>query len=128
MSQRSEKDLPLLSFIFGIFAIACNFLSGFLLGLVAPLAAIAAVVVGIRFLTGRVPFLGGISEDEEGERRLSLQLVSPEEAKELYYGHKEQLGGELAWMKDELQAIAREAKAEAEAEASEQNLEPQAEA
>ena len=128
MRQRSETSFPLLSFIIGVIAIACNFLSGFLVGLVAPLAAIAAIVAGIRFLTGQVPFLGDVSEDEEGGRRLALQLVSPEEAKELYYGHKEQLGGELAWMKDEIQTIIQEAKAEAEAETSEQNLELQAEA
>jgi hypothetical protein len=127
MSQRSETSFPLLTFIFGLIAIAGNFLSGFLLGLAAPLAAIAAIVAGIRFLTGRVPFLGAISEDEEGGRQLSLQLVSPEAARELYYGHKEQLGGELVWMKDEIQAIVQEARVEAEGEASEQSLELQAE-
>jgi hypothetical protein len=115
MNQRSETTLPLLSFIFDTIAIAYNFLAGFFLGVVAPVAAIAAVVAGIRFLTGLVPFLGDIAEDEEGGRHLSLQLVSPEEAKELYYGHKEQMGGELTWMKDEIQAIIEEAKAEAEA-------------
>jgi hypothetical protein len=125
-------SFPLLSLIFGILDIAFNFLSGFLLGVLAPLAAIAAIVAGIRFLTGRVPFLGDISEDEEGGRQLALQLVSPEEAQELYYGHKEKIGGELIWMKDEIQTIIQEAKAEgeaeAEAEASEQSLELQVEA
>jgi hypothetical protein len=128
MRQRSETTFPLLSFIFDLVAVVGNFLSGFLLGLVAPLAAVAAIVAGIRFLTGQVPFLGDIAEDGEGGRRLALQLVSPEEAKELYYGHKEQLGGELAWMKDEIQTIIQEAQAEAEGEAPEQNLELQAEA
>jgi hypothetical protein len=130
MSQRSETSFPLFGIVFGIAAIIGNFLAGLLLGLAAPLAAIAAIVAGIRFLTGKVPFLSDISEDEDGKRRLSLQLVSPEEAKELYYEHKEQIGGELAWMKDELQAMAREVKAEmeAEAEAQERNLELQPEA
>ena len=44
MRQRSETSFPLLSFIIGVIAIACNFLSGFLVGLVAPLAASSSVL------------------------------------------------------------------------------------
>ena len=127
MSQRSETTFPVLGFILDIIAIAYNFLAGFFLGLVAPVAAIAAVVAGIRFLTGLVPFLENIAEDEEGGRHLSLQLVSPEQAKELYYEHKEQMVGEIAWMKDEIQAIVEEARAEAKAEVSQERPEVQAE-
>jgi len=126
--MKEDTSFPMLSAVFDIFAISCNFLSGFFLGLIAPVAAISAVVVGIRFLTGQVPFLGGISEDEEGARQLSLVLVSPDQAKELFDEQKDQIGGEIAWMKDEIQAIIEEAKAEAQTAAMEESQESAEEA
>jgi len=96
--------------VFGqLLAIPFGFLAGFVTGLVLPLAAIGAVVAGIRLVTGMVPFLGEMSVDEEGGRALSLRLVPPEEVGDLYAGHKEQIGGDLVKMKDEIQAIIEEA-------------------
>jgi hypothetical protein len=106
--------------VFGqLLAIPFGFLAGFVTGLVVPVAAIGALVAGIRLVTGMVPFLGEVSVDEEGRRALSLRLVPPEEVGDLYAGHKEQIGGDLVKMKDEIQAIiekaqSREAGAEEE--------------
>jgi hypothetical protein len=115
MSDRRDTAFPVLSTLIDILAIPWNFLSGYFLGLLAPVAAIAAVVAGIRFLTGQVPFLGDVSESEEGTRRLSLVLMPPEQAKEAYDVHKEQIGGDLVKMKNEIQAIIEEAQGKAEA-------------
>jgi hypothetical protein len=96
--------------ITGLFAIPCNFLSGLLTGLVVPLAAIAAMALGIRLITGRFPFLGHAPQEEGGERRLSLQLVSPDEVKVLWEEHKQTFGEPLNKMRLELQSIAEESK------------------
>ena len=49
--------------------------------------------------------------DDEGGRVLSLRLVPQEEVRDLYEGHKEQIGGDLVKMKAEIQAIMEEAQA-----------------
>lgn len=115
MSRSNGTSLPVLGMVLDMVAILGNFLSGFLLGLVAPVAAFAAIVAGIRFLTGQVPFLGGFSVDEQGGRQLSLRLMSPDQAKEAFDQHKDEIGGDLAWMKEEIRAIIQEAKSETEA-------------
>ena len=109
MRKRKERGGPM-SGVFGqLLAIPFGFLAGFATGLVLPLAAIGAVVAGIRLVTGMVPFLGEVLEDEAGGRALSLRLVPPEQVGDLYAGHKEQIGGDLVKMKDEIQAIIEEA-------------------
>ena len=69
------------------------------------------MVAAIRLATGMVPFLGEVSVDDEGGRVLSLRLVPQEEVRDLYEGHKEQIGGDLVKMKAEIQAIMEEAQA-----------------
>jgi phage-related minor tail protein len=111
----------------GILAVPYNFLSGFLLGLLAPVAAIAAIVAGIRLLTGQVPFLSEAARDSErglGSGQLSLELVSMEQARERFEKHKEQIGGDLGKMRAEIQAIIEEARSEAAAAARNQTQEP----
>ena len=109
MWRRKEQGGPM-SGVFGqLLAIPFGFLAGFAIGLVLPLAAIGAVVAAIRLATGMVPFLGEVSEAEGGGRSLSLRLVPPAQVGDLYAGHKEQIGGDLVKMKDEIQAIIEEA-------------------
>jgi hypothetical protein len=110
--------------VLDILAVPYNFLSGFFLGLIAPLAAIAAVVAGIRLLTGQVPFLGEIAEGEAGGRQLSFKLVPPDQARQLFETQKAQIGGDLGRMRAELQAIIEEAKADATAEATKKGEAP----
>ncbi|UCC88049.1 MAG: hypothetical protein JSV81_01780 [Anaerolineales bacterium] len=109
MRTHKDKSGPL-SGVFGqLMAVPYSFLTGFVIGLVLPVAAIGAVVAGIRLVTGMVPFLGEVSMDEEGGRTLSLRLVPPEQVGDLYAGHKEQIGGDLGKMKAEIEAILQEA-------------------
>jgi len=111
MRNRKEQGGPMSGAIVQLLAIPFGFLAGFATGLVLPLAAIGAVVAAIRLVTGMVPFLGEVSVDEAGGRALSLRLVPPEQVGSLYAGHKEQIGGDLVKMKDEIQAIIEEAEA-----------------
>ena len=115
MSDRRDTAFPVLSTLIDILAIPWNFLSGYFLGLLAPVAAIAAVVPDFRFVAGRVPVPPHVSESEGGTRRLSLVLMPPEQAKEAYDVHKEKIGGDLVKMKNEIQAIIEEAQGKAEA-------------
>jgi hypothetical protein len=127
MTKRSDLSTPVLGALIAALAISSNILSGFLVGVLAPVAAIAGMVAGIRLATGRVPFLGHIWDGEDGERHLSIKLVSPDEARELYTEHKERLAEELGPMKDEIKAIIEEAKASAQGEAVEEGPEVAAE-
>ena len=111
MWKRNEQGGPLSGVFVQLLGIPFSFLAGFVTGLALPVAAIGAVVAGIRLATGMVPFLGEVSVDEEGGRALSLRLVPPEQVGDLYAGHKEQIGGDLVKMKDEIQAIIEEAQA-----------------
>ena len=114
MYSDNDASFPVLGAIFDILGTLCNFVVGFALGLAAPLAAIAAVVAGIRYLTGQVPFVGELAEDSEGGRRMSLQLMSTDEARVAFEGHKEQIGGDIIKMKEEIQLIIEDAKLSSE--------------
>jgi hypothetical protein len=109
MRKRKDKGSPLSGVFVQLLAIPFGFLAGFATGLVLPVAAIGAVVAAIRLVTGMVPFLGEVSVDDEGGRALSLRLVPPDQVGDLYAGHKEQIGGDLVKMKDEIQAVIEEA-------------------
>jgi hypothetical protein len=123
MTKRDNLSLPVLGALFAVFAIPCNLLLGFVVGLLAPVAAIAGMVAGVRLATGKVPFLGHIWESEDGERHLSLKLVSPDEARELYSEHEERISGELGPMRDEIRAIIEEVRASAQGETTEDSTE-----
>lgn len=109
MLRRRNVSSPVPGAFVQFLSIPLSFLTGFATGLVLPVVAIGAVVAGIRFVTGMVPFLGEVSVDEGGERVLSLRLVPQDEVRNLYEGHKEGIGGDLVKMKDEIQAIMEEA-------------------
>ena len=64
--SRNDRGFPVCRILHDIFAIPHNLLIGFAVGVVAPVAAIAAMVAGVRLLTGKVPFLTP-EEDDEGE-------------------------------------------------------------
>ena len=120
MGSRDRTSASVPGSLFDILAVPYNFLSGYFLGLLAPAAAITAVVAGMRFLTGQVPFLRDVSEGEGGARRLSLELMSPEQVKEAFDERKEDIGGPVAKMRAEIQAIIEEAQAEARSAAQEE--------
>lgn len=111
MTKRNDRSIPALSFVFQALAIPGSFFAGFLTGLAAPLAAIAAMVAGVRLLTGKIPFLGHVWEDEDGARRLSFKLVAPEQVRDLFDEQKEQIGGDVAKLRAEIEAIVKESRA-----------------
>jgi hypothetical protein len=117
MTKHNEKSVVGLGTILDIVAIPCNFFSGFVTGLLAPIAAIAGMVALIRLLTGKVPYLSHISEGEAGERHLSFDLVLPEQVKDLFQEQKEQYGGEIVKMQADIKAIIEETRSEARASA-----------
>jgi hypothetical protein len=123
MPRSNEGGFPVLSLAYNIVAIPYNFFIGFLVGVAAPVAAIAAIVGGVRLLTGRVPFLSLKRDAEAGQRRLELELVAVDEVEGLFQTQKEQISGELGSLQAEIRSIIEEAQAqgapavEAEAEA-----------
>ena len=84
---KKNGGFPVFGLIYSIVAIPYNFFIGFVVGVAAPVAAIAAMVLGVRFLTGKMPFLK--LSDEEDDRRLSLELVEEDQAQELFEAEKE---------------------------------------
>jgi hypothetical protein len=106
---RNNDAFPVFSIVYNVLAIPYNFLIGFVVGLAAPVAAIAGIVAGIRLLTGKVPFLSH-GQDETGERILTLRLVPAEEAGDLYYAEKDRLTEELGDFQAEIRAIIEEAR------------------
>ena len=114
----SNKSFPVFGFVYNIFVIPYLFVIGFVVGLLAPIAAIAGIVAGVRMLTGKVPFLSPV-QDESGEQQLVLKLVSEEEVGPLFEEQKEKIGGDLGKMQAEIQAIIEGVQAEAKAAAEE---------
>ena len=112
MGKQKQETYPGVSLLVDVLSIPYNLMSGFIVGAMVPVAAIAAIVAGIRLLTGKMPFLS--PQEGEEERYLTLTLVAPEEAQERYAEQKEQIGGELGRLRTEIQNILQEARAETE--------------
>lgn len=112
MAKTDKSGFAAASIAYNIFAIPYNFLMGFIVGVGAPVAAVAAMVAGVRLVTGKVPFLGHTYEDEEG-RHLSFKLVAPEQAQELFTEHKGRIGDDLGGLQAEIKAIFEEARSKA---------------
>jgi hypothetical protein len=111
----SDKSSPMLSTVYQVFAIPYNFVIGFLVGVMAPVAAIAAIVAGVRFLTGKMPFLRQAGDGEE--RSLAIELVAPEQVGELFQAEKQRVTDELGDLQAEIKTIIEEAQAQAQAQA-----------
>lgn len=107
----NDKSFPVAGMVFNLFAIPLNFFVGFVVGLVAPVAAIAAMVFGVRFLTGKLPFLSLKREEAPEARRLTVELVPTEQAKERFEVEKQQVLDELGSLRDEVKTLIEEAKA-----------------
>ncbi|NLF10392.1 MAG: hypothetical protein GX597_01240, partial [Anaerolineaceae bacterium] len=95
-----------------VLAIPYNLMAGLILGFIAPIAAIAAMVAGVRLITGKMPFIS-MQKAPGQDRSLALNLIPPEDVKDRFEEQKEEIGEELSHMKQEIQAIIEEAKAEA---------------
>jgi hypothetical protein len=109
---KKSGGFPVFGLIYSIVAIPFNFFIGFVVGVAAPVAAIAAMILGVRFLTGKMPFLKLSDQDED--RRLSLELVEQDQAQELFEVEKEKVMTELSGFAEEMKALIEQAKAAAE--------------
>ena len=107
---RKDGAFPVFGLVYGIVAIPYNFFLGFVLGVAAPVAAIAAMVLGVRFLTGKLGFLK-LSGEEDEQRRLLLELVEEDQAQDLFEVEKEKVMSDLGSFRDEMKALIEEAKA-----------------
>jgi hypothetical protein len=123
MTQTNEGSFSVASLVGDVFAIPSNFLMGFAVGLAAPVAAIAAMVAGVRMVTGKVPFLSHTWDDEEGGRHLSFKLVPPDEVGTLFAEQKKTIGNDLVKMQAEIKAIIQEARGDIEAMGSDEPME-----
>ena len=107
---KNDGAFPVFGLIYGIVAIPYNFFIGFVVGVAAPVAAIAAMVLGVRFLTGKMPFLT-LSDEEDEERRLLLELVEEDQAQDLFEVEKQKVMSDLGSFRDEMKALIEESKA-----------------
>jgi len=98
--------------LFDLIGIPCNLAAGLVVGLFLPVAALAAVVAGIRLFTGKVPFLARVGQDESGERELSLRLVPPEQVRGLWAEHTRTFGEPLEKLGVQIRAMAGQARSE----------------
>jgi hypothetical protein len=115
MARNRKDSLPALGLVLWMVSIPTSFFAGFVTGILAPLAAIVAMVAGVRLFTGKVPFVARAEEkDEDGVGQLTIRLVPSDEAGALYAEQKEQLGTEFSGMKEQIQAVMEEGKAGAQ--------------
>ena len=94
-------------------AIPFGFITGYLVGLLAPVAGLAAIVGGIYLLTRKVPFLSHSWPDDEGGQHLSLKLMPPDQAQAAFVREKERISADLSTLGAEIKALAEHAKAQA---------------
>ncbi|MFZ5916227.1 MAG: hypothetical protein ACOYZ7_04795 [Chloroflexota bacterium] len=99
-----------LSLLGAILSMPGYFVAGLILGLTAPLAALAGLVGGVYLFTHKVPFFRqGLADEATGERSLVLQLMSPEEARQAFEARRVELGAAWADLRADLETLAREA-------------------
>lgn len=110
--MNNEKSFPALSVLYYFVAIPYNFILGFIVGVAAPVAAVAAMVFGVRYLTNRMPFLSLQQDEDEEERRITLELVPVDEVSERFELEKQKVTGELGGLQAEIKSLIEEAQAE----------------
>ena len=107
-----DKSLSVLRNLYDILAIPYNVVAGFVVGVAAPIAAIVAMVLGVRFLTGKMPLLSLGREERQGERRLAVELVAADQAADRFAAEKQKVLDDLGSLRDELKVLMEEAKAQ----------------
>lgn len=90
-----------------------SFMAGLLVGIAAPVAAVAGMVLMVRLLTGKVPFLSDASPAEGDDRRVSLRLMPPDEARTAFERERSRISGDLNRLSTEIQGLAEHARAKA---------------
>ena len=81
-AKRKKKGFSTLPVLGPLLAAPASFVNGFIVGVVAPVSAVAGVVGGVYLFTKRVLFISQVAADEAtGERKLTLELMTPDEAR-----------------------------------------------
>ena len=113
-SKKKDKTSPsLLSFLSELLSVPVNFIGGLVVGLIAPVVAVAGIVGGVYLFTKKVPFFSQVTVDEaSGERSLTLSLMAPGEARSAFESRLAEL--KAAWSKvmKDLAEITRQANEE----------------
>jgi len=88
MAKKKSFAMGFDSLLDDLMAVPRSFMFGWLAGIVVPLASLAGVISGIYLLTKKIPFVTEVLE-QEGDRRLVVKLVEPEEARTLLQRSRE---------------------------------------
>jgi len=107
MEKPKQKSHGILG---SLLALPTQFITGYFVGMLAPVAAVVAIAGGIYLLTGKVPFLSHTWPDKEGGQHLSFKLMPPDQAKAVFIREKERISSELNVMSAEIKTIAGQAK------------------
>ncbi len=99
-----NNPLTVWGLAFNLVALLYHFFLGVAVGLAAPIVAVAAMVAGVRLLTGKMPFFSQ-RQDATGERYLVLDLIPPEEVGDRWAEQKRIIGDDLGRIKAELQTL-----------------------
>jgi hypothetical protein len=82
-STGKKRSAPALAqFVDDLTAMPRHLLLGWFAGALVPVAALVGIMGGIYFLTRKLPFVSGV-EEKDNRRRLVIELVEPEEARDL---------------------------------------------
>jgi hypothetical protein len=78
-----KRSAPALAqFVEDLTGIPRYLLLGWFAGALVPVAALMGIMGGVYFLTRKLPFVSGV-EEEGDRRRLVIELVEPDEARDL---------------------------------------------
>jgi hypothetical protein len=98
------------SILGGLLSVPINFFGGLIVGLTAPLVAVAGIVGGVYLFTKKVLSISQVTADEAtGERSLTLQLMAPDEAKAAFEARLAELEEVWVKVKSELEEMTRQA-------------------
>jgi hypothetical protein len=111
-SEKESKGTSPRSILGGLLSVPANFFGGLIVGLTAPVIAVAGIVGGVYLFTKKVPFVSQVTADEAtGERSLTLKLMTPDEAKVALEARRAELKEVWAGVKTELEEAARRVEA-----------------
>jgi hypothetical protein len=79
---KKRPGTALAQFVEDLTAIPRHLLVGWLAGALVPVAALVGIMGGIYFLTRKLPFVSGV-EEKGDRRRLVIELVEPDEARDV---------------------------------------------
>jgi len=108
--SKKKAKISLLSVLGKLLSVPVSFFGGLLVGLIAPLAAVAGIVGGVYLFTKKIPFFSQVEgEQAAGERSLILKLMPPDEAQAALVARQAELKKSWSKIREELVQITRQA-------------------